>query len=1436
MTSTSQLSEEEINFTRFFLLNFKVSPDIVRQYFDGVFPPAHLSQTIKNGMKTIIQLNKSKIINSAQLKILRSVLGTVWPSNLPPMPVGTKSTCSKDFDLTMMICLLRNLGGLVSPVNGWDQLPDPIEVMPGANLATLRWYRNQLAHTTGTSMDSNEYKFKWTQVKKALTVLNGGQIPQEINDIVNYDLGGEQAKTLANAELMQLKKEYMDCEKEHKEEINQIKNEYMECEMEKIQIENDFSHYREGNIPKYIADANAALVNTWLKDDESFYETRGTKLVYDKVKECSCIMVTSSSGIGKTANIRHIALKFKVEGFGIVPIESPKDIIKFKTHEKQVFLMDDVLGRYDLNPTLLNKWVRINEKLLSCFKTGSSKILCTMRSQIVLNNRFKNASTILNKEVINLESFALSKKEKMRILMKNLQRNNLEKEIKREEVEIMCETIYAFPLLCKLVSDDKERFKRRIAFFKQPVSLLRKELDMISHENKKLYCILVICMLNNGSFSKKIFDIDSDEYDAKIYKIMQTCGLQRNMHKKELEDSAISAVGSYFNKDSYNFRFIHDTLEETISYHFYTFHPKVMIFECDILFIRDRVKVHSNENDKGNDDENTVIILANELDVDRLTPLYTRVWTELNNGRFSSMLMSHLFENSNFVRIFGIHLENKYNKLKLKNTFFKTVSSERRKHRDRSIFKNILTAMSNKNLQDKKDAISRVIHAIPFRSTLMYWILAFGCYELFKYAWSKMSAIDRSSILGKDCIFIPSVKPFFPLAVLGGSLEIVKELILSGADVNCFSEFWETPLYIAAKAGSCDIVCLLVENRAQLNKRGWFEIQIPSVAISTKHELTSCILAKDLNQTELHEAVRQNDLKYLESKIRSENINSRTKSGWTVLHYAVLLDNLEAVEVLFHKKMPQNDYQGKLLCNKPTPKVNIADNNGLTAVHLAVMKSNIEILSILLRNKGKVKVRDVFDRTPLHYIMDESTTRLLIIHSSRNQQSKTNGNAEDGREYDQSSKSAFKVMCFNIALKTWLRNVGRDFVNMPDIYGNTPLHSLVIRSLSKEKTIECRKTLLQNGANPYIVNESNIDALKLIHNCETVNYINNDEKYRQSIMKSYFYFTIVTMFLFAVTMGLIVHISYEFTTESDNVYNCVGQTIEKSGIITLVQVSRNLKVVIPTVGMLWISSIIIFNMRCSNLLRGSFLLLYVVILTCGLYILFGELVYIQTIYRFMLVLVYGVMLCIFLTKWMTCIQHFAVVTLHVEYEKISLHMMVIIMSVLGVLSGLCCFCEFMGKQYDNLYTVHNQNTLIITAFNCTEFSYVDISCISLANNITYKNGVDFSVQCRTIPNITSYNGTHGTLTVDSGVIDLREQVLMFLLFLIFLIHNACVLFLLNLIPYHLFANQSTLKLRRMIIVILFFKVTEMIPFLFLCIYVVTFSNLFFSSILEQIND
>lgn len=243
-----------------------------------------------------------------------------------------------------------------------------------------------------------------------------------------------------------------------------------------------------------------------------------------------------------------------------------------------------------------------------------------------------------------------------------MRKNTLEKKIETEEVEIMCKTNFAFPLLCRLVSNNEERFRKRISFFRQPLSILWDDLDKMNNGNKKLYCILVICMLYKGSFSRSIFEIDSAE-SVKITKLMHSCGIHQNLSKKKLEDCAFSAIGSYFVKDSNSFRFIIDALEETVGKHFFTFNPRTMLFYCDFSFIKDRIKVHSDENLHGNVDENIVIIKEDDLCQAYLETLYNRFSNELAHERFSNLLKSRLFENKKFVRIFRTHVKGEHRRM-----------------------------------------------------------------------------------------------------------------------------------------------------------------------------------------------------------------------------------------------------------------------------------------------------------------------------------------------------------------------------------------------------------------------------------------------------------------------------------------------------------------------------------------------------------------------------------------------------------------------------------------------------------------------------------------------------------------------------------------------------------------------------------------------------
>lgn len=60
-----------------------------------------------------------------------------------------------------MICLIRNLTQIKPPINGWETLPQPHEKTAGAYIATVNFFRNQLAHAKDTTMGNIEFQNNW---------------------------------------------------------------------------------------------------------------------------------------------------------------------------------------------------------------------------------------------------------------------------------------------------------------------------------------------------------------------------------------------------------------------------------------------------------------------------------------------------------------------------------------------------------------------------------------------------------------------------------------------------------------------------------------------------------------------------------------------------------------------------------------------------------------------------------------------------------------------------------------------------------------------------------------------------------------------------------------------------------------------------------------------------------------------------------------------------------------------------------------------------------------------------------------------------------------------------------------------------------------------------------------------------------------------------
>lgn len=171
------LSKEEDNYIRMSLLLTGISPRAVRSIFDREFHPSSLDKSLKHKFNTLKDLQKKRIISSLQWNML-------FP-RFPDVPD------SKNFDVTLMVTLLRNLTPMNSPINGYDCLPSINETTESSDLARIKYFRNYLAHLDCPMIETQFFKSAWEDITKAVFRLGGHLMKDECDtlSIKNLEIG-----------------------------------------------------------------------------------------------------------------------------------------------------------------------------------------------------------------------------------------------------------------------------------------------------------------------------------------------------------------------------------------------------------------------------------------------------------------------------------------------------------------------------------------------------------------------------------------------------------------------------------------------------------------------------------------------------------------------------------------------------------------------------------------------------------------------------------------------------------------------------------------------------------------------------------------------------------------------------------------------------------------------------------------------------------------------------------------------------------------------------------------------------------------------------------------------------------------------------------------------------------------------------------------------
>ena len=155
----------------------------LQKIFDSIPPPDTLQTFFNKNLAILQRIQSKRILNGKQWDLLFP------PTGAPPN--------SSNFDITLLFVLLRNVCGLCPPATGWDNKPLEADKSREANLARIKWFRNELyGHVTTTGIDVHLFNKYWTELSDTLVQLGLDQL--EIDRLRNAPLDEDSYIDLLN--------------------------------------------------------------------------------------------------------------------------------------------------------------------------------------------------------------------------------------------------------------------------------------------------------------------------------------------------------------------------------------------------------------------------------------------------------------------------------------------------------------------------------------------------------------------------------------------------------------------------------------------------------------------------------------------------------------------------------------------------------------------------------------------------------------------------------------------------------------------------------------------------------------------------------------------------------------------------------------------------------------------------------------------------------------------------------------------------------------------------------------------------------------------------------------------------------------------------------------------------------------------------------------
>lgn len=167
-------TKETTNFAQLCRLLVDVGWQVLRESFDRVRPPGSLHSVLADPAvhAQLQSLRKKRILSTPQWRKL--------------YPAIKSSVSSRDFDIILLVILLRNICGLVPAATGWNNCPLVTDTTPQADITRILFYRNRIySHASNASVDDATFSSYWKGIKDILVRLGGACYRDAIDDFEN---------------------------------------------------------------------------------------------------------------------------------------------------------------------------------------------------------------------------------------------------------------------------------------------------------------------------------------------------------------------------------------------------------------------------------------------------------------------------------------------------------------------------------------------------------------------------------------------------------------------------------------------------------------------------------------------------------------------------------------------------------------------------------------------------------------------------------------------------------------------------------------------------------------------------------------------------------------------------------------------------------------------------------------------------------------------------------------------------------------------------------------------------------------------------------------------------------------------------------------------------------------------------------------------------